>query len=257
MHFAKKNCGGKVTLHALCLDATNGRILWNTELFRPDSESAAAMHRKNSLASGTPVVTADRIFVHFGHMGTAALDLTGKILWRQTGLAYSPLHGNGGSPALVGDLLVINCDGSTDPFVAALDARTGDVRWKTPRQTPAKNKFSFSTPLAIEVDGATQIISAGSGFVAGYDPKDGHEIWRVLYGAGWLTQEGELCDTVLSPGDELRLRGGRTLVVALGATRLQRLGDARPAGVLRRVTSWLRRWATRLQLGPVQPEPVA
>jgi outer membrane protein assembly factor BamB len=173
------------SLRALCLAAADGRILWDVEVFQADPGGAREMHQKNSQASPTPLVRDGVLYVHFGHMGTAALDLTGKIRWRQTALTYAPLHGNGGSPALVGDLLVINCDGSSDPFVAGLDARTGEVRWKTPRQTPARNKFSFSTPLAIEVDGATQIISAGSGFVAGYDPKDGREIWRVLYGAGF------------------------------------------------------------------------
>ncbi len=79
---------------------------------------------------------------------------------------------------------------------------------------------------------------------------------RVLAGAAWLTQEGEADDCVLRPGDELALRGGRVLVGALGPTRLQRPGVARPAGALRRLAQGLRRWATRLQLGPVQPEPV-
>ena len=82
------------------------------------------------------------------------------------------------------------------------------------------------------------------------------ERMRVLCGAGWLTQEGEPGDAFLRPGDELLLRGGRTLLGALEPTRLQRLGAARPAGMLRRLVRWVRRWATRLQLGPVQPEPV-
>jgi outer membrane protein assembly factor BamB len=174
-----------ITLHALCLDAKDGRTLWDTEIFTPDPEAAAKMHRKNSLASPTPIVTADRLYVHFGHMGTAALDLTGKVVWKQTELAYPPQHGNGGSPALVGDALVFSCDGVKDPLVAALDAGTGKVRWKTLRNTPAKSQFSFSTPLAITVGGATQIILPGSGFVGSYDPRDGHEIWRATYGEGY------------------------------------------------------------------------
>jgi outer membrane protein assembly factor BamB len=143
------------------------------------------MHSKNSPASATPVVTADRLYVHFGHMGTAALDLSGKVLWRQTSVTYPPVHGNGGSPVLVGGLLVFNCDGAKDPFVAALDAGSGEVRWKTPRDTPAKSKFSFSTPLVIEVEGRAQLVSAASGFVGGYDPADGRELWRVRYGEGY------------------------------------------------------------------------
>ena len=177
--------GGDVTLHALCLDAKDGRILWNTKIFTPEQTATSAMHRKNSLASPTPIVTADRLFVHFGHMGTAALDLTGKVIWTQTELAYAPVHGTGGSPALVGDALVFSCDGGKDPFVAALDAATGKLRWKTPRNTTAQKPFSFSTPLAITVGGATQVILPGSGFVGSYDPRDGRENWRVNYGEGY------------------------------------------------------------------------
>jgi outer membrane protein assembly factor BamB len=174
-----------LTLHALCLNAADGRVLWDTEVFRPDPSNTAMMHRKNSPASGTPIVTGDRLYVHFGHMGTAALDLDGKVVWRQTELTYSPVHGNGGSPILVDGLLVFSSDGQRAPFIAALDAATGAVHWQTPRNTPARKQFSFSTPLAIEVGGVKQIISPGSGIVGAYDLKDGRELWRVGYGEGY------------------------------------------------------------------------
>ena len=174
-----------VSLRALCVNAIDGAILWNIEVLQPEPSSAKTMHQKNSPASPTPILDHGRLYVHFGHMGTAALDSSGKILWRQTALKYSPLHGNGGSPALMGDMLVFSCDGTKDPFIVALDAGTGDVRWKTPRNTTAERTFSFSTPLVIEVGGKRQIISPGSGFVGAYDPADGHEIWKVRYGKGY------------------------------------------------------------------------
>jgi len=177
--------GTDIVLRALCLDATSGSVLWNTEVFRPDPASATRMHKKNSAASPTPIVTADRLFVHFGHMGTAALDLAGQVLWRQEALKYPPVHGTGGSPVLIEGALVFSCDGASEPFVVALDAATGAIRWKTARNTTARKPFSFSTPLAITLDGATQIISPGSGFVGAYDLKDGHERWRVGYGEGY------------------------------------------------------------------------
>ena len=59
------------------------------------------------------------------------------------------------------------------------------MRWRTPRHTTARKLFSFCTPLAIEVDGRTEVISPGSGFVAAYDPKQGEELWRVSYGEGY------------------------------------------------------------------------
>ena len=176
---------GDVSLRALCVDAADGKIVWDVEAIQGAAADAKLMHEKNSLASPTPIVADGRVYVHFGHMGTAALDLKGNVLWRQTELKYRPMHGNGGSPALVGDLLIFSCDGEKDPFLAAIDRGDGRVVWRQPRDVIAKNSFSFSTPLSVEVDGAQQLISAGSGYVGAYSPKDGQEIWRVTYGDGY------------------------------------------------------------------------
>jgi outer membrane protein assembly factor BamB len=174
-----------ISLRAICVDAANGQIVWNVEALSADPKTAAQVHTKNRRASSTPVVDNGRLFTHFGHMGTAALDLNGQVHWQQQKVTYSPVHGNGGSPALVDGLLVFSCDGAADPFVVALDQSSGDQRWRTPRNTPASKTFSFSTPIVIPVDGAQQVISAGSGFVGAYDPHDGREIWRVGYGEGY------------------------------------------------------------------------
>ena len=176
---------GSISLRVRALDETNGAKVWNTTVFQPESATAKKMHRKNTAASPTPIVSEGRIYVHFGHLGTAALDLDGKVIWRQEEIRYSPTHGTGGSPVLVGNALVFSVDGNDQTFVVALNAQTGAVLWKTPRETHARKKFSFSTPLAISLDGQTQVISPGSGFVAGYHAEDGREIWRVLYGEGY------------------------------------------------------------------------
>jgi outer membrane protein assembly factor BamB len=118
-------------------------------------------------------------------MGTAGLDLSGKVIWTQTELSYAPVHGNGGSPALADDLLVFSADGASDPFIVALDIRTGKVRWKKPRNSPIRRTFSFSTPLVIGKRGSRQVISPASGFVGAYDLSDGSELWRVRYGEGY------------------------------------------------------------------------
>jgi outer membrane protein assembly factor BamB len=169
------------SLQALCLAANNGALLWQTEVFRQDGARAARIHVKNSHASPTPVTDGERLYVHFGHQGTACLDVTGKILWRNTDLRYAPVHGNGGSPILVAGRLVFSCDGSDKQFIVALDTVTGKVVWKTDRCSQAIKKFSFSTPLAIDVQGRKQIISPASDAVMAYDPADGKELWRVEY----------------------------------------------------------------------------
>jgi outer membrane protein assembly factor BamB len=177
--------GDEISLHALCLDSLDGRTLWDVELLRPAGAETKKIHSKNSLASPTPIVRDGRVYAHFGHMGTAALDLAGKVIWKQTDIKYSPVHGNGGSPALIDDVLVFSCDGASNPFLAALDANSGAIRWKTPRNTPARSQFSFCTPLLIEVDGRRELICPASGFVGAYNPTDGHELWRVRYGEGY------------------------------------------------------------------------
>jgi len=177
--------GGEVSLNAVCFDAATGKILWNSAVLHPEPGEVKAMHKKNTAASPTPIVSEGKIYVHFGHMGTAALDLEGKILWTQTSLKYKPVHGTGGSPAFVGGLLIFSGDGAAEPFVAGLDAASGAVRWQTPRNTTAKKNFSFSTPQPVNVQGKVQVVSPGSGFVASYNPVDGKEIWKVGYGEGY------------------------------------------------------------------------
>ncbi|MBI3418468.1 MAG: PQQ-binding-like beta-propeller repeat protein [Verrucomicrobia bacterium] len=178
-----KGTNAGISLRALCVEASNGKILWDHEVF--SHPMVTQIHSKNGHASPTPLLEGDHLYIHFGHQGTACLDLGGKILWKNTSLAYSPVHGNGGSPIIVDNALVFSCDGASEPFVVALNKTTGEVIWKTKRETDAKKKFSFSTPLLITVNGQRQIISPGSGAVCAYEPKSGKEIWRARYGEGY------------------------------------------------------------------------
>jgi outer membrane protein assembly factor BamB len=169
------------SLRALCLGAESGKVEWNEQVFRQDARKAPRIHTKNSHASPTPIVSGGRLYVHFGHQGTACLDLKGKVLWRNTELRYAPVHGNGGSPVLVDGLLVFSTDGAVTREVVALDAKDGTVKWRTKRPGNTFKRFSFSTPLVIAVGGKNQIVSPGSEVVAAYDPASGKEIWRAHY----------------------------------------------------------------------------
>jgi outer membrane protein assembly factor BamB len=175
---------GELSLRTLCLDAATGKLLWNTEIFRQEAV-APKIHTKNSHASPTPWIENGRVYVHFGHQGTACLDMSGKILWRDNTHAYEPVHGNGGSPLVALGLVVFTCDGAENPYVVALSASTGEERWRFSRSSESKNKFSFSTPVLIEVNGQQQLITAGSGVVNALEPATGREIWHVNYGDGY------------------------------------------------------------------------
>jgi outer membrane protein assembly factor BamB len=169
------------SLRALAFDEATGREVVNVEVFRLDE--AGYVNPKNSRASPTPIVDGDRVYVHFGAEGTAALSTSGEILWT-THLRYESQHGNGGSPTLYRNLLIVNCDGNGgDAYVVALDTATGKARWKTSRRRPADQ--AYSTPLVITVGDRDQLVSVGAYRAAAYDPLTGQEIWRVSYGDGF------------------------------------------------------------------------
>jgi len=168
------------SLRAIAFDSSTGRETVNVEVFH--LRSADLTNPKNSHASPTPIVEGDRVYVHFGAQGTAALTTTGEIVWKAH-LSYESQHGNGGSPVLYGDLLIVSCDGSDDAFVVALDKRTGKVRWKTSRRLPADQ--AYSTPLVIRVGDRDELVSVGAYRAAAYDPQTGKEIWRVGYADGF------------------------------------------------------------------------
>jgi outer membrane protein assembly factor BamB len=172
--------GRESSLRLLSFDAATGRQSLDVEVFR--LRDSALLNAKNSHASPTPVVEGDRVYVHFGAQGTAALSAAGDVIWKTRQL-YESQHGNGGSPVLYGELLIFSCDGFDEAFVVALDKRTGKTRWRTMRPLPWSQ--AYSTPLVIRVADRDQIVSVGAFHAAAYEPQTGKEIWRVSYPDGF------------------------------------------------------------------------
>ena len=171
------------SLRVMCLDEASGRVEWSQELFQ--QPAGQRVHPKNSHASATPISDGQRLYVHFGTWGTACLERDGTVVWKTTALKYQPVHGNGGSPVLFEDLLIINCDGADAQFVVALDRRDGTEKWRYNRGLEPVKGFAFCTPLLVEVEGRTQVISSGADAVVGLVPQTGEEIWKVRYKGGY------------------------------------------------------------------------
>ncbi len=172
------------SLRAVAFDQASGAMVHDVEVLRPDAWRHR--HPENSYASPTPVLEPGRVYVHFGDYGTACLSAeSGEVIWRSRELRVEHDHGPGSSPILWRDLLIVNFDGIDQRFVAALDKRTGELVWKTPRSVPLERRAShgkaFATPLVIASAGKPQLISPGAGQVSSYDPATGQEIWRVRY----------------------------------------------------------------------------
>ena len=171
------------SLRAIALDRASGKTLHDVEVFKLDNPGS--LHSKNSHASPTPLIEGDRVYVHYGAHGTACLTADGKIAWSTQELKYNHRHGPGGSPVIFEDLLILNCDGSDIQFVVALDKATGEIRWKKKREHISADRLAgkssvpmaYTTPLLIDINGTTQLLSTGSDSIVAYNPQTGDEYW--------------------------------------------------------------------------------
>lgn len=175
---AVKGTRTPLSLRALCLREDTGTIVGNVEAF---SSNAPTIQQKNSHASPTPLIEGGRLFVDYGHHAVGCIDLQGNRVWRNMSLRYDPVHGSGGSPVLTETALIVSIDGAKQTYVVALDRATGQPLWRADRRSRAVKKFSFCTPLVIEVDGQQQVICPGSDSVIALDARNGKEIWRARY----------------------------------------------------------------------------
>jgi outer membrane protein assembly factor BamB len=134
-------------------------------------------HQDGTYASGSVLTDGARVYAFFGSRGLYALDMQGAPVWEkdlgrmQTRNAF----GEGASPALHGDTLVVNWDHEGSDFVAALDAKTGKERWRRDRDEPT----TWATPHVAVHGGRAQVIVNGRNRVVSYDLATGEPLWQA------------------------------------------------------------------------------
>ncbi len=159
---------------ALAIDRQDGKILWQKTLREAVPHEQG--HRTASLASSSPVTDGEHLYILFGSFGLYCLDLDGSLAWSAD---FGPMqslhgHGEGSSPVLHGDTLIVNWDHEGQSFLVALDKRTGHERWKVAR----KEVTSWATPIVVEHGGHTQVIVSGTSRIRGYDLATGKVLWE-------------------------------------------------------------------------------
>lgn len=173
------------TLFAICIDAGSGKTIHDLKIFEVDAPQH--IHANSSHASPTPVIEEGRVYLHFGSYGTACVDTrSGKTLWTRRDLIVDHRHGPASSPILIDDLLVLQFDGMDQQFMITLNKRTGKTAWRKKRDIQynsenGERKKSFCTPLLIEHQGATQLVTTAARSAIAYDPRNGSVIWRVRF----------------------------------------------------------------------------
>jgi outer membrane protein assembly factor BamB len=163
------------------LDAKTGRILW--ERAAHEGEPRELRHIKATYANATPATDGRIVVAMFGSQGLYAYGVDGTLLWKadlgrlDVGAYDIPTFewGTASSPVLWNGLVIVQCDTQTDSFLLALDADSGKVVWKTERDEIP----SWGTPTVASTSKGVELVTNGSNFVRGYDPKTGKELWRI------------------------------------------------------------------------------
>ncbi len=159
----------------LALDRATGATVWQRTARREVPHEGK--HATNSFASGSPVTDGTRLYASFGSRGVYCYDLQGNKVWEKDlgDMRTRGTFGEGASPALAGDTLLVTWDHEESSFIVGLDARTGTERWRRPRE----ERSSWSTPIIVTVEGRLQAIVAAAGRTRSYDPATGEVIWEA------------------------------------------------------------------------------
>ncbi|MEO5803403.1 MAG: PQQ-binding-like beta-propeller repeat protein [Verrucomicrobiota bacterium] len=157
----------------ICLDRATGKTLW--QKIAREEIPHEGHHRDHGFASASPVTDGQLLIAYFGSRGLHCYDFDGNLKWQKDfgHMQTKNSFGEGASPALYGNTVVINWDHEGDDFIVALDKRTGKELWRTPRDEGT----GWSTPLIIDRDGKQQVVVNASGKVRSYDLANGKEIW--------------------------------------------------------------------------------
>jgi outer membrane protein assembly factor BamB len=162
-------------LEVCCLDRATGEVLWNKTAY--EGKPRIPTQSSNTYATETPLTDGERVYAYFGMHGVYCYDLKGKQLWKKD-LGSYPMamgYGTGSSPALAEGKLFVQCDNEEKSFLVALDASTGEEKWRVQR----KEKTGFSTPLVWKNKVRTEIVCLGSPTVRSYDPATGNQLWEL------------------------------------------------------------------------------
>jgi outer membrane protein assembly factor BamB len=158
----------------VCLDRMTGKAMWTTTVCKKQPHEG--FHQDHGYASYSPVTDGKHVWVSFGSRGVYCLDMTGKIRWRQKDVPQMKTRasfGEGSSPAIVGDKLIVLADQEGDSAILAFDKNTGKRIWRQARDEGT----SWTTPVIVDVGGRQQIIVSGAKASRCYDPANGKVIW--------------------------------------------------------------------------------
>ncbi|MEM9186802.1 MAG: PQQ-binding-like beta-propeller repeat protein [Planctomycetota bacterium] len=166
--------GGTLRFELRCYDRQTGRLAWRRVAV--ESPPAGGTHRTNGYASASPTTDGERVYAHFGSQGTYCYTMEGEPVWQRDlgDMVTRASFGEGSSPVLEGEKLLVPWDHEGPSALYALDAKTGETLWSAPRDEPT----CWATPLVVDAGGTKQVVMNGQNYARAYDLASGEEVWR-------------------------------------------------------------------------------
>lgn len=157
-----------------CYDRESGELIWKKTA--TEAKPHEGTHSTNSFASASPCTDGKHVYAHFGSRGLYCYTMDGEFVWKRDfgEMATRLEFGEGSSPTLMDDKIIVPWDHQGQSALYALDKKTGETIWKVERDEPT----CWATPLIYEHDGEKQIIMNGENYARAYDPETGEELWR-------------------------------------------------------------------------------
>ncbi len=201
----------------LCFDRSNGKLLW--QMIAAQATPHEGTHSTNGFASASPCTDGEHVYAHFGSRGLYCYTMDGELKWSRSNLGQMKTRatfGEGSSPTIVDDMILVPWDHEGPSYLAALNKYTGKTIWKTDRDEPT----CWATPLVVEHNGKKQVVMNGQNYARGYDLATGKELWRCS------GQTDRPVASAVTTGD-LVLVGSGYRGSFLGAFKLDSKGDIR------------------------------
>jgi outer membrane protein assembly factor BamB len=158
----------------LAVDIANGRVLWRQTA--AEGVPHEPRHQDGSWASASPVTDGEFVFANFGSKGLYAYDIAGTFKWKRDfgQMTVRNSFGEGSSPTVHGNLVVVVWDHQGKSFITALDRGTGEEKWKVDRD----EMTSWATPVVVPVKDRFQVLTSATGKIRGYDLLTGGLVWE-------------------------------------------------------------------------------
>ena len=159
----------------LAIHRNTGKVAWE-KILREAPPVEETHHRTASFASNSGITDGEHLYAYFGSQGLYCLDFEGNVKWEKDlgDMTTRNSFGEGSSPAIQGNTLVVNWDHEKDSFIVALDKHSGKELWRQSRNEPS----SWSTPLIVEFASKHQVIVSASNKTRSYDLTTGAVIWE-------------------------------------------------------------------------------